>query len=65
MQTIAKACEVKLKDGRTVFFDGITAHTAKTHELKLYRGVEVVAQFDMAQVSSWFVPDRIEGQSEI
>jgi hypothetical protein len=64
METTAKAYEVKLKDQRKLFFEDITDHSATKHELKLYRGTAVVAQFDMADVSSWFAPDRVEEERE-
>ncbi len=60
METTAKAYEVKLKDQRTLFFGDITTHSATRSHLKLYRGTEVVAQFDMNDISSWFAPDRTE-----
>src|ERR1044071_4362186 len=52
-----RTVEVKLKDGRKLLFADITDTTATEHVLKLYRGTEVVAHFDMIDVSSWFAAD--------
>ena len=64
METTAKAYHVKLKDQRALFFDDITTHSSTRNQLKLYRGTEMIAQFDMNDISSWFAPDRIDQDSE-
>lgn len=64
METTGKTYEIRLKDGKVAFLDGITNHSASRSKLTLYRGSEVASQFDMYEVTSWFAPDRVEDSRE-
>ena len=53
---MTKAVEVMMKSGEKLTFTDITDFHAplNKYNLKLFRGTEVIAEFDTAEVTSWY-----------